>query len=105
MPMDTEKVSDPASRKGAIPFAEDVVKIDLKNELLKDFNELSDDKKAHAAALIKALKYEGMNNTMTPDMKARQLQALDQMKKFALEIGSHWEEESDAAELVSSMRR
>lgn len=52
MPIDTGKVGDNASRKGAIPFEEDAMKNGLNDKLVEAIEKLSEDNKKQVVEFI-----------------------------------------------------
>lgn len=56
MPIDTEKVGDPAGRKGAMPFGEDaVMKNGMNDELVKAIGKLSEAERQQVTEFVSRL--------------------------------------------------
>ena len=74
-------------------------------QIIRDIESLSEDKKHQVVAFIQALKAAPMQAAVDPEVVKQRQQILKDMDKIAKKIGENWQESLSATELVSSMRR
>lgn len=76
------------------------MKPEINEQILRDVEALPEEAKHQVIAFIRSLGNAGARVST-----ASRLRVLDDMNQLAAEIGKHWQEDADAADLVSSMRR
>jgi hypothetical protein len=75
------------------------------DQIVRDVDALPEDKRLQVVEFIRSLKNGPAKPMIGQSLVAARLRVLEDMNRLAKEIGEHWQEDADAAELVSSMRR
>lgn len=105
MPIETEKVGDPAGRKSAATFGEDVMKNSATEDLIKAIDKLSDDKKQQVAEFIKGLTaMVPSTNQAERRLSSAELAALEEESELLSEMAKDMQP-FNVLELMEDLRR
>lgn len=80
------------------------MKPETTEQILRDVEALPEEKRRQVVTFIKSLK-NGASQATDKSLTASRLHVLEDMNRLAKEIGEKWQDDADAPELVSSMRR
>jgi len=75
------------------------------DQIARDVDALPEDKKLQVLEFIKSLKNGPAKPNASQNLVATRLRVLEEMNLLAREVGEHWQEDADADDIVSSMRR